>query len=97
MRIDQDDPMTQRADALRPGWRGRLRIRAPEESESGETGELIGTIIGSAPIGNDPDDQGPDDTVFTVSANYRDGRFIETGDEPRFSVHLSQILDAQPM
>ena len=46
MRIDQDDPMTQRADALRPGWRGRLRIRAPEESESGETGELIGTIIG---------------------------------------------------
>ncbi len=97
IRNDQDDSSTRKADSLRPGWRGRLRIRAPEETESGETEEFVGTIVGSIPIDSNADDQDPDDAIFTVCANYRDGRFTETGDEPRFSVYLSQIADAQPM
>lgn len=95
--VQEDDWYARQMNVLRPGWRGRLRIRESEEDASGTSRDVFGTVVEQAPVGSDPDGEPGDDTVITLRANYHDGRFIETGDEPRFSVYLSQVLDMQPM
>ena len=82
---------------LKPGWRGRLRLLAPEEARTGAAESLIGTIVDEAVPQRGPDGARMIDAVIVVCANYRRGRFVPVRGEPNFSLRASQIIAMEPM
>ncbi len=98
MRIDTGEDWLMRwFDLLRPGWRGRLHVRTPEQAAAGTTSQIVGTIVGEPSVERDADDIGIADAHVTVCANYHDGKFVPTLGEPYIDVNLSWIVDAEPM
>ena len=96
--FDQGDWLAQRIRILKPGWRGRLRVLAPEEAETDGYEELIGTVIDEESFDNDVNDENaPDDPIITICANYREGHFVPLSGEPRFAVRISRIDDMETM
>jgi|SRR5690348_7384949 len=94
---DEDDWLAQRLDAMRPGWRGRMRIRVADEFDSGMVEDVIGTIVGEPSLESGDDEAGVADATATLCANYRDGRFLPVAGQPCVAVRASQIVDMQPM
>ncbi|HSE12083.1 MAG TPA: hypothetical protein VLB69_05570 [Rudaea sp.] len=95
--FDQHDWLAQRLDVLKPGWRGRLRLLAPEEARTSAPESLIGTIVDEAIPQHGPDGARMIDAVIIVCANYRRGRFVPLCGEPNFCLHASQIIAMEPM
>lgn len=95
--FDEDDWLARRIDTLRPGWRGRLLLQAPEEAKSGEHEEVIGTVVDEPAIDRGADDDDVIDAAITLCANYRDGRFVPVTGEPRFSIRISQVVEMDAM
>jgi hypothetical protein len=94
---DESDWLTQRLDALRPGWRGRLHLSVPEELHAGAASEVIGTVVEEPAMERDPADDGITDAFVTFCPNYRDGRFLPTLDEPTIAIRASRITDIEAM
>lgn len=95
--FDQDDWLERRLAVLKPGWRGRLRLLAPEEARTSASESLIGTIVDEAIPQRGPDGARMIDAVIIVCANYRGGRFVPVRGEPNFSLRASQIIAMEPM
>lgn len=95
--FNEDDWLARRIDTLRPGWHGRLVLRAPEETESGDTEELFATVVEEPEFDRDADEEGVVDATITLCANYRNGRFVPLEGEARFSVRASQVVEMQAM
>jgi hypothetical protein len=93
--FDQDDWLAQRIRALKPGWRGRLRVLAPEEAKSKVGEDFIGTIV-DEPLFDD-DENEADDATVTMCANYRAGHFVDSSGEPHFTVRISHITEIEAM
>jgi hypothetical protein len=95
---DEGDWLAQCLDALRPGWRGRLRLRLGDGSDGGRIEEVTGTIVGEPSLEGATD--AVDDVVdatATLCCNYRDGHFTPVAGAPCIEITASQILDLQPM
>lgn len=92
-RFDEDDSLTQRLDMLKPRWRGRLRLLAPEEARTRTGDSIIGTIVDDVVIDSDE----VVDALITVCANFRRGHFVPVDGEPHFTVRASQIIAMEPM
>lgn len=95
--IDDGDWLARGLDTLRAGWRGRLRLSAPDESDTGTDEEIIGTVVDEACTECDPDSDDVADAIVTVCANYRDGIFVALADCPRVAVRLSRVAEIQAM
>lgn len=95
--FDQDNRAAQRLDSLRPGWRGRLRLLAPEEARTSAPESIIGTIVDAMKIDRGPGSEDASDPFVTICANYRRGRFVSPEGEPRFTLRVSQIIAIEPM
>lgn len=93
---DEDDWLARRLDAMRPGWRGRMRIRVADEFDGGMVEDVIGTIVGE-PTLEPGDETDAADATATLCANYHDGRFLPVAGQPCVAVRASQIVDMQPM
>lgn len=93
--FDEGDWLAQRLRVLRPGWRGRLLLRAPEEAKRQDHEELIGTVVDEPAFDND--ESNADDPTITVCANHRAGRFVALADEPRYSIRVSRIAGMESM
>ena len=95
---DESDWLTQRLDALRPGWRGRLHVADSEEGDAGGgVSEVIGTVVAEPSIERDPADEGMSDAFVTLCPNYHNGRFLPTLGEPTIAIRASQITDIEAM
>jgi hypothetical protein len=99
MSIEHDDGewLAQTLDALRPGWRGRLQVKVPDEMHTGEVSEIIGTVVDEPAIERDPEGESAGDAFVMVCANYHDGRFMPTAGEPRVAVRASHIVGVETM
>ena len=97
MRIEAEDWLVRWLEILRPGWRGRLHVRAPEHDQDETAAQIVGTIVGEPSVERDMDGEGIADAHVTVCANYRNGRFGPTFGEPYIDVNLAWILDAEAM
>jgi len=95
--FDQADWLAQRVNALKPGWRGRLRLRAPEEARTSAPESIVGTVADEATPDRHTATGVIVDAIITVCANYRAGRFVPMQAEPNFSVRASQIIAMEPM
>jgi hypothetical protein len=95
--LDQDGWLAQRINALKPGWRGRLRLRAPEEVRTSAPESIVGTVVDEATPDRDAGTGVIVDAIFRVCANYRAGRFVPMQREPNFSIRASQIIAIDPM
>ena len=95
--FEYDDWLAERLAMLKPGWRGRLRLLAPEEVRTSASESLIGTIVDEAIPQRGPDGARMIDAVIIVCANYRRGRFVPVRGEPNFSLRASQIIAMEPM
>lgn len=93
----RDDWLGARLDELRPGWRGRLRIAAPEEAESAATEVLAGTVVEGPEPDRDPDSDALVDASVEFCTNYRDGRFVPVEGEPRVTIRVSQVVAMEPI
>jgi hypothetical protein len=96
-KFDEDGWLSPRLDMLKPGWRGRLRLLAPEEARTSTSDSIIGTIVGDVVVDRDVGSDDVIDAVITVCANFRRGRFVPVDSEPHFTVRASQIIAMEPM
>ena len=94
---DRDDWLAQRLEVLKPGWRGRLRVRLPEETESGATTELVGTVLDAPQLDSEPDQALAEDATLTFCTNYRAGRFVSPRGQPSIDVRMSDVVDVVPL
>jgi hypothetical protein len=92
---ESEDWLMRRAETLRPGWRGRLHVRTPEQAADESTFQIVGTIVGEPSI--DSDDDGVAEGYVTLCFNYRHGRFGSTPDESCIDINLSWITGAEAM
>lgn len=86
----EDDWLTRRIDTLRPGWRGRLHLRAPEESKLEAHEDIVGTVVDEISLDHD-DDGALVDATITFCTNYRNGKFVRESSEPRLTLRVSRI------
>lgn len=93
-----DDWLARRIDTLRPGWRGRVWLRAPEEAETSDTEELYVTVVAEPAFERDSEHESVIDATLTLCSNYRNGRFVPLQGEPSFTVRASRIaaMEALP-
>lgn len=94
--FDDGDWLAQRLDTLRPGWRGRLRLKA-EEAHSDALSEIIGTVVEEPLLERDPVDDSVIDATVTLCANYRNERFTTTLGEPTLAIRASRIAGIEAM
>lgn len=97
-KFDQDDWLVTRISTLRPGWRGRLLVQAPEEAKTDACEEVFATVVEEPTLERDAaNDGGVVDATITLCANYRNGRFMALADEPRFSIRASRVVEMQAL
>ena len=94
---DRDDWLAQRLELLKPGWRGRLRVKLPEETESAASRELAGTVLEASELDADPDEAQVADATLRFCANYRNGTFLDARGLPSIDVRMSDVVDAVPL
>jgi hypothetical protein len=94
---NRDDWLAQRLELLKPGWRGRLRVKLPEETESSASRELVGTVLEASELDAEPDEALVADAMLRFCANYRDGRFVDARGLPSVDVRMSDVVDAVPL
>ena len=94
---DEGEWLTQTLDTLRPGWRGRLHVKAPDEIHSGDVSEIIGTVVDEPAVERDPEGEAVTDAYVMVCVNYREGRFLPTAGEARVAIQASRIVGAEAM
>lgn len=94
---DRDDWLAQRLELLKPGWRGRLRVKLPEESESSASRELVGTVLEAPELDAEPDEAQVADATLKFCANYANGRFLDARGLPSVDVRMSDVVDAVPL
>lgn len=95
--FDEEDWLALRVGTLRPGWRGRLSLRPPEENESGALSDVTGTVIAEPAFEHDPADDGVVDATIAFCVNFRDGSFVPLDEQPRLTVRLSDVAEMQAM
>jgi hypothetical protein len=95
--FNQDDWMAHCVETLKPGWRGRLRLFAPEELESADCEELFGTVMSEMEADLDPDSDSIVDAVFTFQTNYHDGLFVPLPDQPSVDIRVSRVAGMEEM
>jgi hypothetical protein len=94
---DEGEWLTQTLDTLRPGWRGRLHVKAPDEIHSGDVSEIIGTVVDEPAVERDADGESVTDAYVTVCVNFRNGRFLPTEGEECVAIQASRIVGAEAM
>ena len=94
---DEGEWLSQTLETLRPGWRGRLQVKAPEEIHTDEVSEIIGTVVEEPDVERDDDSESVTDAFVTVCVNYRDGKFLPTAGETRVAIQASRIVGVEPM
>lgn len=86
------------AESLKPGWRGRLRVAAPDEAENpGHLDTIVGTVVDAEAPELDPDTDLPVDALIRVCSNHVDGQFLPTAGRPCMNVRLSQVVAMQAL